>query len=80
VRDISPSEEADAKLFIRRLENDPFDIIARRDQAGEWYAIVSGQYGRRIGVGYLIDKARCEVNVFGFEFLPPLQTGPEEEP
>ncbi len=69
-RGISASEEADAKVFILRLAIDPFDIFAKRDHTGEWYAYISNQDGRRIGAGYLIDEAHREVNVFGFESVP----------
>lgn len=70
-REITAEERADAKVFIQRLIHDPFDIAAKRDHLGEWYAYVSGENGiRRIGVGYLIDEANREVYVFGFEAVP----------
>lgn len=56
--------------FARRIEIDPFDVLAQRDETGEFYALLrSGQQGhqRHLGVGYRIDPDLRTVDVIGFE-------------
>ncbi len=60
---------ADVSAFIRRLVIDPFDIDARRDAVGEWYAIVYRGGRLRVGVGYVLDTEYRHVDVVGFEMV-----------
>lgn len=56
--------------FIRRIEIDPFDVRAQRDQTGEFYSLLrSTAEGapRNLGVGYRIDPDLRTVDVISFE-------------
>lgn len=65
------ADEAEAMAtFVRRLEIDPFDVRAERDQTGEFYALLrSAAEGapRSLGVGYRINPDLRAVDVIGFE-------------
>lgn len=65
------ADEAQAMAtFVRRLEIDPFDVRAQRDQTGEFYALLrSTAEGavRSLGVGYRINPDLRTVDVIAFE-------------
>ncbi len=69
------SDPSDAELdalaeFITRTTFDPYSIPAKRDDVGEWYAILrrTGRPGDRVlAVGYRVDDALRQVDVINFE-------------
>lgn len=68
-RDLPPQAEASARSFIRGLMADPFDVPAKRDHNGEFYAVVHQGDMWRIGVGFTIDTEFRQVDVIGFELI-----------
>ena len=56
--------------FVAKTTFDPYSIPAKRDDVGEWYAILrrTGRPGDRVlAVGYRIDDALCQVDVINIE-------------
>ena len=60
--------------FARQLTMDPYDVIAERDQAGEFYCMLgpSSTYpGTALVAGYRIDDSHCTVEVISYSLVPP---------
>lgn len=68
--------EADARAivnFVRRLELDPFDVPANKDDVGEWHCRIGPSTtapGNTLAVSYQIDKDFRYVNIISFEIYP----------
>ena len=72
------SAPSDAELavladFVTKTTFSPYSIPAKRDDVGEWYAILrrTGRPGDRVlAVGYRIDDALRQVDVISIETYP----------
>ena len=69
-------EEADVDAIhaaIRRLEIDPFDILANKDLVGEWHHRIGPSVtvpGSTLAMTYRIDQDYYYVNIISFEVYP----------
>lgn len=69
----SDPEQAVLAEFVAKTTFNPYSIAGKRDDVGEWYAILrrTGRPGDRVlAAGYRIDDALRQVDVINIEAYP----------